>query len=44
MRILLADDDVSLGTFVRKGLEAEQHQVYLSHSGDEVDYLVTNQN
>ena len=43
MRILLADDDVSLGNFIRKGLEAEQHQVYLSHSGDEVDYLVTNQ-
>jgi two-component system, OmpR family, copper resistance phosphate regulon response regulator CusR len=43
MRILLADDDVSLGNFVRKGLESEQHQVYLSHSGDEVDYLVSNQ-
>jgi DNA-binding response OmpR family regulator len=43
MRILLADDDVSLGNFIRKGLESEQHQVYLSHSGDEVDYLVTNQ-
>lgn len=43
MRILLADDDVSLGSFVRKGLEAEQYQVYLSHSGDEVDYLVTNE-
>ncbi len=37
MRILLAEGDVSLGTFVRKGLEADEHQVYLSHSGDEVD-------
>ena len=34
---------MSLGNFIRKGLEAEQHQVYLSHSRDEVDYLVTNQ-
>ena|SRR5690242_7807417 len=43
MRILLAEDDVSLGNFVRKGLEAEQHQAYLSHSGDEVDYLLSTQ-
>lgn len=43
MRILVAEDDVSLGNFVRKGLEAEQHQVYLSHSGDEVDYLINHQ-
>lgn len=43
MRILLAEDDVSLGKFVRKGLEAEQHQVYLSHAGDEVDFLVSTQ-
>lgn len=43
MRILLAEDDVSLGNFVRKGLEAEQHQVYLSHAGDEVDFLLSTQ-
>ncbi len=43
MRILLAEDDVSLGNFVRKGLEAEQHQAFLSHSGDEVDYLLSTQ-
>ncbi len=43
MRILLAEDDVSLGNFVRKGLEAEQYQVYLSHSGDEVDFLLSTQ-
>lgn len=43
MRILVAEDDVSLGNFVSKGLEAEQHQVYLSHSGDEVDYLISNE-
>lgn len=43
MRILVAEDDVSLGNFVRKGLEAEQHQVSLSHAGDEVDYLLTTQ-
>lgn len=43
MRILLAEDDVSLGNFVRKGLEAEQHQAYLSHSGDEVDFLLSTQ-
>lgn len=43
MRILVAEDDVSLGNFVSKGLEAERHQVYLSHSGDEVDYLISNE-
>jgi DNA-binding response OmpR family regulator len=43
MRILLAEDDVSLGNFVRKGLEAEQHQVYLSHAGDEVDFQLSTQ-
>lgn len=43
MRILVAEDDVSLGNFLRKGLEEEQHQVYLSHSGDEVDYLVSHE-
>lgn len=43
MKILLAEDDVALGNFVRKGLEAEQHQVDLSHSGDEVEYLLSNQ-
>ncbi|HET9743434.1 MAG TPA: response regulator transcription factor [Terriglobales bacterium] len=43
MKILLAEDDVSLGKFVCKGLEAEQHQIFLSHSGDEVEYLLENQ-
>jgi|SRR5690348_16349992 len=43
MRILLAEDDVSLGNFVRKGLEAAQHQVSLSHAGDEVDFLLSTQ-
>jgi DNA-binding response OmpR family regulator len=43
MRILIAEDDIPLGNFLCKGLEAELHQVYVSHSGDEVDYLVENQ-
>src|SRR5690242_18593325 len=43
MRILLAEDDVSLGKFVQKGLEAEEHEVCLSHLGDEVDFLLSAQ-
>jgi DNA-binding response OmpR family regulator len=43
MRILVAEDDVSLGNFVRKGLEAERHQAYLSRSGNEVDDLLKKQ-
>lgn len=43
MRILLAEDDVSLGNLVRQGLEAEEHQVHLSRSGDQVDFLLSTQ-
>jgi DNA-binding response OmpR family regulator len=33
MRILLAEDDFALSTFIRKGLEAEHYAVDVSHDG-----------
>lgn len=39
MRILLADGDSSLTTFVRKGLEAEQYAVDVCGNGVEAAYL-----
>jgi two-component system, OmpR family, copper resistance phosphate regulon response regulator CusR len=49
MRVLIAEDDVALANFVRKGLEAEHYAVDVSHDGEqtramasELDYdLVT---
>jgi DNA-binding response OmpR family regulator len=33
MRLLIAEDDKALGLFLRRGLEAEGHQVRLAHDG-----------
>ncbi|HZQ24503.1 MAG TPA: response regulator transcription factor [Terriglobales bacterium] len=35
MRILLAEDDAALSTFIRKGLEAEHYAVDVSHDGEQ---------
>jgi DNA-binding response OmpR family regulator len=35
MRVLIAEDDVALATFVRKGLEAEHYAVDVSHDGEQ---------
>jgi two-component system copper resistance phosphate regulon response regulator CusR len=41
MRILIAEDDPALASFVRKGLEAEHYAVDISHDGEQVRTLVT---
>ena len=45
MRILIVEDDTALGSFIRKGLEAEHHTVDVAAEGNqgramalEVDY------
>lgn len=35
MRVLIAEDDVALANFVRKGLEAEHYAVDVSHDGEQ---------
>jgi len=35
MRVLIAEDDVALASFVRKGLEAEHYAVDVSHDGEQ---------
>jgi DNA-binding response OmpR family regulator len=35
MRILVAEDDPALGSFVRKGLEAEHYAVDVSADGEQ---------
>ena len=35
MRVLIAENDVSLASFVRKGLEAEHYAVDVSHDGEQ---------
>ena len=35
MRILIAEDDSALATFVRKGLEAEHYAVNVSQNGEQ---------
>lgn len=35
MRILMAEDDAALASFVRKGLEAEHHVVEISADGEQ---------
>jgi DNA-binding response OmpR family regulator len=39
MRILVAEDDTALSSFVRKGLEAEHYAVDVAHEGDEAQYM-----
>lgn len=40
MRVLIAEDDPALASFVRKGLEAEHYAVDVSHDGAQVRTLV----
>ena len=40
MRILLAEDDVPVARFVRKGLEAEHYAVDVASAGDEARYMI----
>ncbi len=35
MRVLIAEDDVALASFVQKGLEAEHYAVDVSHDGEQ---------
>jgi DNA-binding response OmpR family regulator len=39
MRILVAEDDTSLCSFVKKGLEAEHYAVDVAREGDEAQYM-----
>ena len=39
MRILVAEDDASLSSFVKKGLEAEHYAVDIAREGDEAQYM-----
>lgn len=39
MRILVAEDDTGLSTFVKKGLEAEHYAVDVAREGDEAQYM-----
>ena len=41
MRILIAEDDSSLASFVRKGLEAEHYAVDIAPDGEEARWLVS---
>ncbi len=41
MRVLIAEDDPALASFVRKGLESEHYAVDISHDGEQVRTLVT---
>jgi len=40
MRILIAEDDKPVASFIQKGLEAEQYAVDLSQDGDEAQFMV----
>jgi two-component system copper resistance phosphate regulon response regulator CusR len=39
MRILVAEDDAALSSFVKKGLEAEHYAVDVAREGDEAQYM-----
>ncbi len=39
MRVLLAEDDKSVASFVRKGLKAEQYAVDIAADGDEAQFM-----
>jgi DNA-binding response OmpR family regulator len=40
MRVLVAEDDIPVASFVRKGLEAEQYAVDVAQDGDEAQFMV----
>src|SRR5215470_6433608 len=44
MRILIAEQDPALASFVRKGLEAEHYAVDISHDGEQVKALASEMN
>ncbi len=39
MRVLVAEDDNALASFVRKGLEAEHYAVDIASDGEEAQYM-----
>jgi len=39
MRVLVAEDDVKIASFIKKGLKEESYSVDVTHHGDEVIYL-----
>lgn len=41
MRVLIAEDDPALATFVRKGLEAEHYAVDVTHDGEQARAMAT---
>lgn len=41
MRVLIAEDDPALATFVRKGLEAEHYAVDVAHDGEQAKAMAT---
>ena len=41
MRVLIAEYDKPVATFVQKGLEAEQYAVDIAQDGDEAQFMVT---
>jgi two-component system, OmpR family, copper resistance phosphate regulon response regulator CusR len=43
LRILVVEDEVKVAKALREGLEAEQHQVALAHTGEEAFFLATSQ-
>ena len=40
MRVLIAEDDKPVASFVQKGLEAEQYAVDIAQDGDEAQFMV----
>lgn len=40
MRVLIAEDDKPVASFVQKGLEAEQYSVDIAQDGDEAQFMV----
>ena len=40
MRVLIAEDDRPVASFVQKGLEAEQYAVDIAQDGDEAQFMV----
>jgi len=41
MRVLIAEDDKPVASFVQKGLEAEQYAVDIAQDGDEAQFMVS---
>ena len=41
MRVLIAEDDIALATFVRKGLEAEHYTVDVATDGEQARAMAT---